>query len=62
MYYFRKLSPTEQNYNIADKELLAIIAYLKKWHIYIKRVVETIIYTDHKNLLIFIIIKTLNRK
>jgi len=27
-YYSRKLSPAEQNYNIHDKELLAIIAAL----------------------------------
>jgi hypothetical protein len=28
-YYSRKLSPAEQNYDIHDKELLAIVAALK---------------------------------
>ena len=61
-YYSRKLSPAEQNYDIADKELLAIVACLKEWHMYIKEAVETTIYTDHKNLLTFTTIKTLNKK
>ena len=62
MYYFKKLFLTKQNYNIIDKELLTIMAYFKKWHIYIKKAVEIIIYIDYKNLLIFIIIKILNKK
>ena len=61
-YYSRKLSPAEQNYDIADKELLAIIACLEEWHVYVKGAVEIIIYTDHKNLFTFTTIKTLNRK
>ncbi len=28
-YYFRKLSPAKQNYDIHDKELLAIVAALE---------------------------------
>jgi hypothetical protein len=28
-YYFRKLLPAEQNYDIHDKKLLAIVAVLK---------------------------------
>ena len=30
MYYSRKLSLIKQNYNIIDKELLIIVAFLKK--------------------------------
>ena len=61
-YYSRKLSPAEQNYDIADKELLAIVACLKEWHIYIEKTVKTTIYTNHKNFLTFTTTKTLNRK
>ena len=59
-YFSRKLSSTKQNYNIHDKELLAIIASLKTWRIYVERAFEFTIYTNHKNLLQFIIIKQLN--
>ena len=61
-YYSRKLSPAEQNYDIADKELLAIVACLKEWHVYIEGAVETTVYTNYKNLLTFTTIKTLNRR
>jgi len=30
IYYFRKITPSELNYNIHDKELLAIVAALKE--------------------------------
>ena len=60
-YYSRKMSSAEQNYDIADKELLTIITALEEWYIYIKGAVKTIIYMDHRNLLSFIIIKELNR-
>ena len=56
------MSPAEQNYDIADKELLAIVACFKEWHVYIKGIVETIIYTNHKNLFTFTTTKTLNRR
>ena len=60
-YYSRKILLVKQNYNIINKELLAIMAALKKWYIYIKRAVETTVYINYKNLLLFIIIKELNR-
>ena len=59
-YFSRKLSPTEQNYDIHDKELLAIITSLETWRIYVEGALELTIYTNHKNLLQFIIIKQLN--
>jgi len=31
--YARTMTPTEQNYNIHDKELLAIVCALKKWKV-----------------------------
>ena len=61
-YFSRKLSSTEQNYNIHDKKLLIIIAVLKHWRIYTKDALNLNIYINHKNLLQFIIIKKLNRQ
>ncbi len=44
-----KMSPAECNYGIGDKELLAIIACLEKWHMYLHGT-SFVIYTDHHNL------------
>ena len=35
VYYSRKLTPLELNYNIYNKELLAIVAALKKWRAFL---------------------------
>ena len=35
VYYSRKLTPPELNYNIYNKELLAIVAVLKKWRAFL---------------------------
>ena len=59
-YFSRKLSSTKQNYDIHDKELLAIIVSLEIWRIYVEGALELTIYTNHKNLLQFIITKQLN--
>ena len=37
------------------------MAALKEWHIYVEGVVKTTVYMDHKNLLLFITIKELNK-
>ena len=34
-YYSKKLTPPELNYNIYNKELLAIVAVLKKWRAFL---------------------------
>ena len=34
-YYSKKLIPLKLNYNIYDKELLAIITVLKKWRAFL---------------------------
>ena len=60
-YYFRKISSAEQNYNINNKKLLAIIVILEEWYIYMEGVIDTIIYINYKNLLLFTTIKELNR-
>jgi hypothetical protein len=50
-YYSQKLKSTELNYNIHDKELLAIVKVLSKWDIYCKSILHIIsILLDHKNL------------
>jgi hypothetical protein len=50
-YFSRKLKSAELNYNIHDKELLAIVDALDKWSIYCKSILHMImILFDHKNL------------
>jgi hypothetical protein len=50
-YYSLKLNSTELNYDIHDKELLAIIEALSKWDTYCRSIPYTInILSDHKNL------------
>ena len=44
-----KMTPTECNYSIRDKEPLAIIACLEKWHMYLHNTPFTI-YIDYHNL------------
>ena len=61
-YILRKLSPAEQNYDIYNKELLAIVAALETWRVYAEGLPDIIIFTNYKNLLYFTIIKQLNRR
>jgi len=61
-YYFKKLLLAEQNYDIHDKKLLAIVAALKAWRVYIEKASGLIILTNHKNLLHFITTKELNKR
>jgi hypothetical protein len=50
-YFSRKLKDTKQNYDIHDKELLAIVDSLQKWSTYCKSTQHLItILSDHKNL------------
>ena len=61
IFYFRKFTALELNYNIHDKELLTIVNSFKIWKVYLeipKYKVE--IYTDYKNLKSFISTKVLN--
>ena len=54
----RKLSKTEQNYEIYDKEILVIINCFKQWRHYLERANYLItIYSNYKNLEYFIITK-----
>jgi hypothetical protein len=50
-YFSRKLKDAELNYDIHDKELLAIVEALNKWSTYCKSTKHSIqILSDHKNL------------
>ena len=50
----RTMQPAEQNYEIYDKELLAIVEALAKWRQYLLDAAETFeIWTDYENLKYF---------
>jgi hypothetical protein len=62
-FYSRKIDKAEINYDIHNKELLAIVAALKEWRRYLEGAHHQIqIYTDHKNLEYFTTTKILNRR
>lgn len=62
-YFLQKLKAAELNYDTHDKELLAIIEYLKGWHHFtMETPVPIKIMTDHNNLKYFMSTKELNRR
>ena len=62
-YLSKSLSETERNYDIHDKELLAIIRALESWRHYLEGAPHTIeILTDHKNLEYFTTAQKLSRR
>jgi len=51
-YYSTTLSETKRNYNIYDKELLAVVKSLRHWRTYLAGAPhQIVIHTDHLNLL-----------
>ncbi len=56
------MSLAEQNYEIYDKELLAIVAASRHWRIYCEGAIGLTIYSDHKNLQYFTTTKDLSRR
>jgi len=55
------LSDTERNYEIHDKEILAVVRCLEAWrHFLEETVVKFEIWTDHKNLEYFMKVQKLN--
>jgi hypothetical protein len=51
----------ELNYNIYNKELLIIVTVLKKWRVFLQRIIKLfIVKTDYKNLIGFLTTKELN--
>jgi len=61
-YFSKKNTPAECNYQIHDKELLAIINTLKEWESELMSVVNFQILTDHCNLCYFTTMKQLNER
>jgi RNase H-like domain found in reverse transcriptase/Reverse transcriptase (RNA-dependent DNA polymerase)/Integrase zinc binding domain/Chromo (CHRromatin Organisation MOdifier) domain/Domain of unknown function (DUF4939)/Retroviral aspartyl protease/Integrase core domain len=62
-YYSRKLSAPEINYEVHDKELLAIVACFYQWRSFLLSNPEPVtVYTDHRNLQYFSSSQKLNRR
>jgi len=61
VFYSKSLFLVEQNYEIYNKEMLAIIYILEKWRYFLEEVANLVeIWTDYKNLEYFITTKKLN--
>ena len=61
MFWFHKSSLAECNYDIHDHEMVAIVSAFHHWHHYLEGAKYTItVYTDHKNLEVFMATKVLN--
>ena len=59
----KSLSDTEQNYEIHDKEMLAVVRCLEAWrHFLEEAIMKFEIWTDHKNLEYFMKAQKLNRR
>ena len=59
----RTMQPAEQNYEIYDKELLAIVEAITKWRQYLLDTTEKFeVWTDHENLKYFQKPHKLNRR
>ena len=62
-FYSKSLNNAERNYDIYDKELLAVVRALGNWRHYLEGGQHsTDIITDHKNLLYFATARTLTRR
>jgi hypothetical protein len=61
-FFSKKLSPAECNYEIYDKELLAIIRALEEWGGQLRGVKRFKIITDHKNLEYFMTTRSLSER
>lgn len=62
-YYSRKMTPAELNYDVHDKELLAIVIAFEQWRVYLEGSKYPVsVQTDHKNLTTFTTTKILNRR
>ena len=63
VFYSRKLIGTKEQYEIYDKEMLAIVECLKQWRVHLSgAAVQTRVFTDHKNLEYFTTMKVLNKR
>jgi len=63
VFYSKFLSSMERNYEIHDKEMLAIIRALEEWRYFLEGATHPVeIWTDHKNLEYFMTAKILNHR
>jgi len=62
-FHSRKFQPAEINYEIHDKELLAVVDAFKHWGRYCEDAVHQVqVFSDHQNLEYFTTTKVLNRR
>ena len=62
-FHSRKFQPAEINYEIHDKELLAIVDAFKHWRRYCEGATHQVqVFSDHQNLEYFTTTKVLNRR
>jgi hypothetical protein len=62
-FYSRKMIARELNYDIYDKEMLAIVSSFKEWRRYLDGAEHSIlVFSDHKNLEYITTMKVLNRR
>ena len=62
-FYSRKLTDSELNYEIYNKEMLVIVTCIREWCSYLEgSTLPFTVYTDHKNLEYFLTTKVLNRR
>jgi hypothetical protein len=60
-YFLKKHSPVECNYEIYDKELMAIVQAFEEWYPKLQSIINHIhVLSDHKNLEYFMMTKLLN--
>ena len=63
VYYSRKMTPPELNYDIYNKELLGIVTVLKKQRAFLQKITKLfMVKIDYKNLTGFLTIKEFNRR
>ena len=63
VFHSRKFQPAEINYEIHDKELLAIVDAFKHWRRYCEEAMHQVqVVSDHQNLEYFTTTKVLNRR
>lgn len=61
-FFSKKLSPAECNYEIYDKEMLAIIRSLEEWDSELRGLPEFEVWSDHKNLEYFMTVRRLTER
>jgi hypothetical protein len=62
-YISKAMDLAERNYDIHDKELLAVFQLFKAWHHYLKGANHQVdVFSDHKNLIYFAKAQILNQR